>query len=113
MEQMDAWGAANVIYQCLMQQELCRVHAAAWGICVTELQAKDLGNGQVSGTGAALAAGAGMGITVVRTAPSPEQAPAEGTEQPEGSLMLSQGSKHYHKGQRWGPILGVLLCFVL
>lgn len=42
MEWMDAWGPANVIYQSLMQQEVCRVHAAAWGICVTELRAKGL-----------------------------------------------------------------------
>lgn len=39
-EQMDAWGPANVIYQPLMQREVCRVHAAAWGICATELRAK-------------------------------------------------------------------------
>lgn len=42
MEQMDAWGPANVIYQSLMQQEVCRVHTAAWGICVNELRAKGL-----------------------------------------------------------------------
>lgn len=40
MEQMEAWGPANVIYQPLIQQEVCRVHTAAWSICVTKLRAK-------------------------------------------------------------------------
>lgn len=93
---MDAWGPTNVIYQSLMQQEVCRVHAAAWGICVTELWAK--GSETVSGVRGLeqlwLQGHTGWdGITVARTAPSPEQAPAKGTEQPEGSIRLSQGRR--------------------
>lgn len=42
MEHMEAWGSANVIYQPLIQQEVCRVQAAAWRICVTKLRAKGL-----------------------------------------------------------------------
>lgn len=84
-------------------------------ICVTELWAQ--GSEKLSGVRGLeqlwLQGHTGWdGITVARTAPSPEQAPAKGTEQPEGSIRLSQGRRHNHKGERWGPILGVPLCFV-